>query len=134
MERDEQEELKCTKAFVLVGGTMTTCTVSSKKKQAAIRGKIVENYEKVLERCKQIPGGFDRKAMAIQIFATPVLCFDSELTLHTVTTLTRLDGKVHAILSQDDEMEVSSADIYTAGKRAPDPSEKNCEILEKQKL
>ena len=38
MEREfEQEELKCTKAFVLVGGTMTTCTTSSKKKQAKIR-------------------------------------------------------------------------------------------------
>ena len=77
---------------------MTTCTVSSKKKQATIRGKLVENYEEMLERCWQIPGGFEQKAMAIQIFATPVLCFDSELTLHKETTLTRLDRKVHAIL------------------------------------
>ena len=36
--------------------------------------------------------------MAIQVFATPVLCFDSELTLYTETTLTRLDRKVHMIL------------------------------------
>ena len=96
--RVEQEELKCTKAFVLVGGTMTTCTTSSKKKQAKIRKKRIEKYERVLDRCKQIPGGFEQKAMAIQVFATPVLCFDSELTLHTETTLTRLDRKVHAIL------------------------------------
>ena len=39
-----------------------------------------------------------RVAMAIQVFATPVLCFDSELTLYTETTLTRLDRRVHAIL------------------------------------
>ena len=57
----EQEEFKCTKAFVLVGGTMTTCTVGSKKKQAAIRGKRVEKYEDVLERCKQIPRGLEKK-------------------------------------------------------------------------
>ena len=94
----EQEELKCTKAFVLVGGTMTTCTTSSKKKQAKIREKRMEKYERVLERCKQIPGGFEQKAMAIQVFATPVLCFVFELTLHTETTLTRLNRKVHAIL------------------------------------
>ena len=75
------------------------------------------------------------RAMAIQFFATPVLCFDSELTLHKETTLTRLDRKVHAILSlQDDEMEVSSADIHTAGKRAPDPSEPSCEIVVNRKL
>ena len=98
MEKFEQEELKCTKAFVLVGGTMTTCTTSSKKKQAKIREKRMEKYERVLERCKQIPGSFEQKAMAIQVFATPVLCFDSEVTLCTETTLTRLDRKVHAIL------------------------------------
>ena len=51
-----------------------------------------------MERCTQIPGGFEQKAKAIQVFATPVLCFDSELTLYTETTLTRLDRKVHAIL------------------------------------
>ena len=57
-EEFEQEELKCTRAFVLVGGTMTTCTRNSKKKQAAIREKRVRKYEEVLERCKQIRGGF----------------------------------------------------------------------------
>ena len=32
LEREfEEEELKCTKAFVLVGGTMTTCTASSRR-------------------------------------------------------------------------------------------------------
>ena len=36
--------------------------------------------------------------MALQVFATPVLSFDSELTLYTETTLTRLDRKVHAML------------------------------------
>ena len=35
---------------------------------------------------------------------------------------------------QDDEMEVSSADMYIAGKRALDPSEPSCEILVDQKL
>ena len=77
---------------------MTTCTASSKKKQAKIREKRMEKYEKVLERCKQIPGGFEQKAMALQVFAAPVLSFDSELTLYTETILTRLDRKVHAIL------------------------------------
>ena len=77
---------------------MTTCTTRSKKKQAKIREKRMEKCERVLERCKQIPGGFEQKAMALQVFATPVLCFDSELTLYTETTLTRLDRKVHAIL------------------------------------
>ena len=86
------------KTFVLVGGMMTTCTTSSKKKQAQIRDRRMEKYEKVLERCKHIPGGFEQKAMALQVFATPVLSFDSELTLYTETTLTRLDRKVHAIL------------------------------------
>ena len=76
-EEFEQEELKCTKAFVLVGGTMTTCTTSSKKKQAKIREKRMEKYDRVLERCKQIPGGFE-----------------PDLTLYTETTLTRLDRKV----------------------------------------
>ena len=71
---------------------------SSKKKQAKIREKRMEKYERVLKRCKQIPGGFKQKAMAIQVLATPVLCFDSELTLYTETTLTRLDRKLHAIL------------------------------------
>ena len=99
LEREfEEEELKCTKAFVLVGGTMTTCTASSRKKQAQIRDRRMEKYERVLERCKQIPGGFEQKAMALQVFATPVLTFDSELTLYTETTLTRLDRKVHAML------------------------------------
>ena len=99
MEKEfEEEELKCTTAFVLVGGTMTTCTTSSKKKQAQIRDRRMEKYERVLERCKQIPGGFEQKAMALQVFATPVLSFDSELTLYTETTLTRLDRKVHAML------------------------------------
>ena len=35
---------------------------------------------------------------------------------------------------QDDEMEVSSADIATAGKMVPDPSEPSCEIVGNQKL
>ena len=48
MEKEfEEEELKCTKAFVLVGGTMTTCTTSSKKKQAQIRDRRMEKYESV---------------------------------------------------------------------------------------
>ena len=48
MEKElEEEELKCTKAFVLVGGTMTTCTTSSKKKQAQIRERRMEKYEGV---------------------------------------------------------------------------------------
>ena len=64
---------------------MTTCTVVSKKKQAAIRGKRVEKYEDVLERCKQIPRDL-QKTMVIENFATPVLCFDSELTLHREPT------------------------------------------------
>ena len=51
-----------------------------------------------MERCKQISRGFEQQATAIQIFSTPVLCFDSELALHTETNLTRLDRKVHAIL------------------------------------
>ena len=97
-EEFEQEELKCTRAFVLVGGTMTTCTKNSKKKQAVIREKRTRKYEEVLQRCKQIPGGFEQKAMALQVFATLVLSFDSELTLHTETTMARLDRKVHAIL------------------------------------
>ena len=134
MERDfEQEELKCTKAFVLVGGTMTTCTVSSKKKQAAIRGKRVENNEKVLERNRQIPGGFEQKAMA-----DPDLC-DTSVVLRLRAHASHGDNsdetrqKSACDSLQNDEMEVSSADIHTAGKRAFDPSEPSCEILVNQK-
>ena len=117
LEREfEEEELKCTKAFVLVGGTMTTCTASSRKKQAQIRDRRMEKYERVLERCKQIPGGFEQKAMALQVFATPVLTFDSELTLYTETTLTRLDR-------------ISGFDVHIAGKRTFGPSRSSCEIL-----
>ena len=58
--------------------------------------------------------------MALQVFATPVLSFDSELMLYTETTLTRLERKVHAI---------SSVDVHTVSKRAPDSSESSCEIL-----
>ena len=97
-EKFDQEELRCTRAFVVVGGTMTTCTRSSKKKPAAIREKRLRMYEEVLERSKQIPGGFEQKAMAVQVFATPVLSFDSELTFYTETTLARLDRKVHPVI------------------------------------
>ena len=58
----------------------------------------MRKYEEVLERCKQILGGSEQKALAVQVFATPVLSFDSELNLHTETTLARLDRKVHAAL------------------------------------
>ena len=130
MEREfEQEELKCTKAFVLVGGTMTTCTVSSKKKQAAICGTRVENHKKVLKRCKQIPGGFEQKNNG-----DPDLC-DTSVVLRLRAHASHGDNsdetrqKSACDSLPDDEMEVSSVDFHAVGKRAPDPSEPSCEIL-----
>ena len=107
---------------------MTTCTTSSKKKQAKIREKRMGKYERVLERCKQIPGGFEQKAMAIQVFATPVLCFDSEHALHGNNSDEAPQESARDPL-QVHKTEVSSADIHIVGKRAPDPSELSCEKL-----
>ena len=67
---------------------------------------------------------FEQKAMAVQVFATPVLSFDSELTLHTETTMARLDRKVHSVLHKTNEMEKPSV--------APAPPEPSCEVLGNQ--
>ena len=124
----EEEELKCTKTFVLVRRTMTTCTRSSRKKQAQIWDRRMEKFERALERCKQIPRSFEQKTMALQFFATPALTFNSGLTLHTETTLTRLDRKVHAMLFKSTRWR-SQVDVYIADKRTFGPSRSNREML-----